>query len=240
MLLETELVPYSLSMPPGERVVVLAPHPDDETLGMGGSLRILTESGKKVKVVILTAGEKADPKVTEKQEYSSTRKKEALKAFKMLGVTDYDFLGFPDRELLVNIDKVQSAVHAIVAAFHPDVIYSPSLIELNPDHRIAAQISSALSSAMDCRCIFYEVATPLRPNILVDISKLFKFKRKAVKCYKSQLKITDYLRIIEALNSYRSLTLGRTVLFAEAFWEVGTGESDEELGKWLSYKSTIM
>jgi LmbE family N-acetylglucosaminyl deacetylase len=241
MLLETELVPYSLSVPPGDRVLVLAPHPDDETLGMGGSLRLLTESGKKVKVVILTTGEKADPKVTDKQEYSSTRKKEALKAFRHLGVKDYEFLGFPDRELISHRDKVEEIINTIVSDFAPDVIYSPSLIELNPDHRMAAELSHELSRREKAvRCVFYEITTPVRPNILIDITKTFKWKKKAMKCYKSQMKILDYLGLMEAMSTYRTFTLGKGVRFAEAFWELRNTSARQDIRMWLSYEMPLV
>lgn len=241
MLLETELVPYSLSMPPGERVLVLAPHPDDETFGMGGSLRLLTESGKQVKVIVLTSGEKADPKVTEKQEYSSTRKKEALKAFRLLGVTDCEFLGFPDRELLVHRGDVKGAINRIVSAFSPDVIYSPSLIELHPDHRIAAELAYEISRGEKAvRCVYYEITTLVRPNILVDISKTFKWKKKAMKCYKSQMKLVDYPGLMEAMNRYRTFTLGKGVKFAEAFWEFHTTFIRQDIHMWLNYEMPLV
>jgi len=237
MLLETDLVPYSVSMPVGERVVVLAPHPDDETLGMGGSLRLLAETGKKIKVVVLTGGEKADTDITDTLGYASIRQLETLRAFKVLGVTEYEFLGFPDRELLRNKDRLEEAIRRIIDDFRPDVIYSPSIIELHPDHRAAAELSISINmETSNPRCIFYEITTPIRPNILVDITKVFKYKKNALKCYKSQLKITDYLRLMEGFNAYRSFTLGKGVKFAEAFWQVGSIKSKEDMKMWLSYE----
>jgi LmbE family N-acetylglucosaminyl deacetylase len=61
MLQESDIIPYHLSHPPGERAIVLAPHPDDETLGCGGTIRLLLKSKRPVKVIFLTSGEKADP-----------------------------------------------------------------------------------------------------------------------------------------------------------------------------------
>ncbi|MDP2754341.1 MAG: PIG-L family deacetylase [Nitrospirota bacterium] len=61
MLQEFDIIPYHLSHPPGERAIVLAPHPDDETLGCGGTIRLLLKSKRPVKVIFLTSGEKADP-----------------------------------------------------------------------------------------------------------------------------------------------------------------------------------
>jgi LmbE family N-acetylglucosaminyl deacetylase len=268
MLLEPDLVPYSVSMPVGERVVVLAPHPDDETLGMGGTIRLLTESKKHVKVIFLTNGDKADPSNKLSQivhsenpphpsllkggkegllneshitEYALLREKEAVKALRILGVSEYEFLGFPDRELLGNKDRLEKAVRRIIDDFRPDMMYSPSIIELNPDHRAAAELSISINmGTSNPGCIFYEITTPIRPNMLVDITKVFKYKKNALKCYKSQLKITDYLRLMEGFNAYRSLTLGRGVKFAEAFWQVGSIKSKEDMKMWLSYEIPIM
>jgi len=241
MLLETDLVPYSLSSPPGERVLVLAPHADDETFGMGGSLRLLTEAGKRVKVLVLTAGEKADAKTNDRERYSSLREKEAVKAFRMLGVTECEFLRFPDRELLSHRDALQEAVNAIVSAFVPDVIYSPSSIELHPAHRIAAGLAYELSRGKEAlRCIFYEVTSPLRPNIFVDISRTFKWKKRAMKCYSSQTKLLDYPGLMEAMSRYRTFTLGKGVKFAEAFWELGDASEAQDIRMWLSYEMPLV
>ena len=170
MLQESEIVPYHLSPPLGEKVLVLAPHPDDETLGCGGTLRLLVESGKTVKVVFLTSGDKGDPehslsRIQKDQkekaetpsysrrgkgdvsdgshftEYASLREKESVKALKILGVSDYQFLRFPDRELHAHFEDVFECVHAITADYLPDTVYSPSIIELNPDHRTTAELS---------------------------------------------------------------------------------------------------
>jgi LmbE family N-acetylglucosaminyl deacetylase len=241
MLLETDLIPYSLSQPVGERVIVLAPHPDDETLGMGGSLRLLAKAGKKIKVVVVTCGEKADPGASDRRRYTALRQREALKAFKVMGIADYEFLGFPDRELTAHMSEVEKAIKKVIAEFTPDVVYSPSLIELNPDHRVTAELALKVSqNAEGVSCIFYEITTPFRPNILVDITGTFRYKKKAIKCHKSQLKLTDYFRLAKAMNAYRTFTLGRGVKFAEAFWEIRGILSKEDLRKWLSYEIPLL
>lgn len=239
MLLETDLVPFGLSSPPGERVLVLAPHPDDETFGMGGSLRLLAQANKRVKIVILTSGEKADVMATD--EYSSMREREAIKAFRMLGVKEYEFLRFPDRELCLCRDMVDEAISRIISMFVPDVIYSPSLIELHPDHRIAAELAYQVSRReAGMRCIFYEVTSPVRPNIFVDISKTFKWKKKAMKCYSSQTEIIDYPGLMEAIGRYRTFTLGKGVRFAEAFWEPAGVFDAQAIRMWLSYETPLV
>jgi len=240
MLSETDLLPFRVSLPVGERVIVFAPHPDDETLGMGGSLKILSDHGKKIKVVVLTKGEKAEPDLTQQKRHAEIRQKEALKAFKALGISDFEFLGFPDREILSHMDAVAEAMKTIVDDFKPDVLYSPSMMEIHPDHRAAAELSLSLCKENPhIGCFFYEITVPVRPSLFVDITKVFKYKKKAVKCYKSQLRITDYLRLAEALNIYRSFTLGKGVKFAEAFWQVRQVRGKETLRNWMTYETPL-
>ena len=90
------------------------------------------------------------------------------------------------------------------------------------------------------RCIFYEITTPVRPNILVDISRTFKWKKKAMKCYSSQTKILDYLGLMEAMSRYRTFTLGKGVKFAEAFWELGNASEAQDVRMWLSYEMPLV
>jgi LmbE family N-acetylglucosaminyl deacetylase len=244
MLQESEIIPYHHSPPPGERVLVLAPHPDDESLGCGGTIRLLLNAKKNVKVIFLTSGEKADPNHTlaHSTAYSLLREKEAEAALRVLGVSDYDFLRFPDREIHVRYRNVLKRLLKAVEEFMPDALYSPSMIELNPDHRTAAALSMELQRSATCgvdpsplRVVFYEVALPLRPNILVDITSVYRRKKSAVKRYKSQLKLMDYLRHITALNTIRSLTVNGS-RYVEAFWSIDRPLSDEEISGWLSYK----
>ena len=60
MLQESDIIPFHCSPPIGEKILVLAPHPDDETLGCGGTIRLLRKAKKQVKVIFLTSGDKAD------------------------------------------------------------------------------------------------------------------------------------------------------------------------------------
>jgi LmbE family N-acetylglucosaminyl deacetylase len=237
---EPEILPFMSSSPPGERVLVLAPHPDDETLGCGGTLKRLCTMGKEVMVVFLTEGEKADPEARGKKRYAETRRREATKAMRVLGVRAYEFLGFPDRELFHHREKFEKALRRIISEFGPDAAYCPSLIEINPDHRAAAELLLTFrGESPDLRCVFYEITSPIRPNILIDVTDTYRYKEKAVKCYKSQLRITDYLVLIRALNTYRSFTLGRGVKYAEALWEVGEEASRDGMGLWLGYERAL-
>jgi LmbE family N-acetylglucosaminyl deacetylase len=248
MLQEADFIPFHISPPVGERALILSPHPDDETLGCGGAIRLLVETGKAVKVIFLTSGDKADPshylshRVHQKPhvtDYSALREKEAEKALRVLGVKDYEFMRFPDRGLSEHYGEALAGLCEIAADFLPDTVYSPSMIELNPDHRAAAALAMDLqrtraSLQESAGVVFYEVSTPLRPNMLVDITSSFGKKKKAMKKYRSQLRLINYLGHMTALNTFRSLTV-KGSSYIEAFWVAEHPLSDEEIRGWLCY-----
>jgi LmbE family N-acetylglucosaminyl deacetylase len=278
MIEEPDIISYQVSTPPGERVIVIAPHPDDETLGCGGTIRLLLEGGKRLKVVFLTSGDKADPsdpkssrrgiitpsppsylqrrelkgalslageKADHVTAYSLMREEEAGRALKVLGVDDYVFMRFPDRELHSADRDVLGRLSDIVREFIPDTIYAPSMIEVNPDHRAAAAMAMEMQrknmehpgreGLQPIRTVCYEIATPLRPNILVDITSVYDRKKRAVKKYRSQLRLKDYLLHITSLNTIRSLTVSGP-RYVEAFWLIDRPLTDEEIIGWLGYR----
>jgi LmbE family N-acetylglucosaminyl deacetylase len=256
VLQESELVPYHLAAPPGERVMVLAPHPDDETLGCGGTVRLLVEAGKAVRVLFLTSGGKGDPSPEASARpggeagYSLMREREAEKALRVLGVSGYEFLRYPDRGMYEHYQDALERILGRVNDFAPDTIYAPSMVELNPDHRAAADLSMEIQKrylphpagsgdrAVPLTLVFYEVTTPLRPNVLVDITPVHRRKKRAVKRYRSQLKVMDYLAHIDALNTIRAVTLNGP-RYVEAFWAVERPLADEDIVRWLSYRETL-
>ena len=252
MLQESEIIPYHVSNPPGERVLVIAPHPDDETLGCGGALGLLVDAKKNIKVVFLTSGDKAESggkgfsDGNYIAEYSLMREEEAERALRTLGVSDYEFLRFPDREVHEHSQDALQRLLKQVKEFMPDTIYTPSMIELNPDHRAAASLSMEIQGrytggadrsdlSAPLRLVFYEVTTPLRPNILVDITSVYGRKKRAMKKYRSQQKLMDYLGYITALNTVRALTVNGA-RYVEAFWCIESPLGSEEIADWLSYR----
>jgi LmbE family N-acetylglucosaminyl deacetylase len=243
--------------------MVLAPHPDDETLGCGGAIRLLIGAQKKIRVIFLTSGEKADPGseqssgvcvsgrvgVQRVTDYALMREQETERALRVLGVSDYEFLRYPDRGIYEHYEDALRRLSEAVREFVPDTIYAPSMVELNPDHRAAAALSMEIqrrymsgSDGSDpftpITLVFYEVTTPLRPNILVDITSVYSRKKRAMKRYRSQQKLMDYLGHITALNTIRALTVSGP-RYVEAFWSSDRPLSGEDISHWLSYRDTL-
>ena len=173
------------------------------------------------------------------------REKESVKALKVLGVSDYQFLRFPDRELHAHFEDVFECVRAITADYLPDTVYSPSIIELNPDHRTTAELSFRIQrgaaagsgAGKGLRLVFYEVSTPFRPNMLTDITAAYGRKKKAMKAYKSQLRLINFIDYITALNTVRALTV--KARYVEAFWVMEQPPGEEENARWLAYQSAM-
>ncbi|MBU0735941.1 MAG: PIG-L family deacetylase, partial [Proteobacteria bacterium] len=219
MLAEDSLIPFHSTDLTGKRVLVLAPHPDDETFGCGGSLALHARAGDPVKVVFLTNGAKGDTSGrNDKEEYVKLRQNEALKACACLDVTDLEFWPYEDRSLAGSRGALRRMID-LLEDFRPQLVYAPSPMEFHPDHRAASFLlcDAIGSSSLDFDVAFYEVGQPLRVNLLVDITGVSDRKARAVGAYKSQLKEKPYGDISLALDRYRSLTLPQEATHAEGF-----------------------
>jgi LmbE family N-acetylglucosaminyl deacetylase len=208
LAMESELIPYAAGFPPGRRWLVLAPHPDDETLGVGATLALAAARGVDVRLAIVTDGGR--------QGDVGVREAEAAAAARELGVAAPEHWRFADRALAATGPRLLAAVLAAFARHEPDNVLVTSPVELHPDHRalaLATQRAVRRSSLLGLRrrpprwVSAYEVATPLRPNLLVAGDEAWERKRRAVAAYSSQLERNPYDAVSEAMGVIRRLTL---------------------------------
>ncbi|HJQ40992.1 MAG TPA: PIG-L family deacetylase [Thermoanaerobaculia bacterium] len=216
MFKEAEAIPYEPALLRGERLLVLAPHPDDEVIGCGGLLALHLREQREVRVVIATDGAEAGG--------AAVREEESRRGLAKLGDNvQVDFLGFPDRQL-ADIPQLQD----LLLAYRPDLILVPAPIEIHPDHFALARIVCELVQRDEtlwadlavARVAFYEVGQPLRPNAIVDITEVAEAKYAAIAEHQSQLGVRDYVGYARGLNTYRTMTLPPEVKFAEAYYVV--------------------
>jgi LmbE family N-acetylglucosaminyl deacetylase len=149
MISENQLIPYHSSDLTGNRVLVFAPHPDDETLACGGSLAIHAVAGDQIEVVLLTNGVAGETQgTTDRNDYIAIRRDETIRACRILGIEQVVFLNFEDRQL----GGAHNALYQIIETinnFKPDLIYAPSALDFHPDHRAAHfLICNAVKSCM--------------------------------------------------------------------------------------------
>jgi LmbE family N-acetylglucosaminyl deacetylase len=214
---EAEAIPFEPQDLRGERLLVLAPHPDDEVIGCGGLVALHLREGRKVHVVVATDGAQAGD--------TAQREAESRAALASLGDATIEFLGFPDR-LLSDSRELDERIAAILCEWKPDLIAVPSPLEIHPDHvalsrafcDLIARDGSLFADLAVARVAFYEVSAPLRPNALVDITSVADAKYAAIAMHVSQAAMRDYTSYARGLNSWRTMTLPPHVKFAEAYW----------------------
>ncbi len=220
MWTEDQLIPYVSSDLTGRRVLALAPHPDDETIGCGGALALHADAGDPVKVVFMTNGARGDMSGREERSrYIRLRRSEARAACARLGVTDLVFWPCEDRALARAREAV-AWLTDLLDGFGPDLVYAPSPLEIHPDHRAGAALVQEAARACDAAfdVALCEVSHPLFVNTLVDITPVLDRKKAAIREYGSQLKELPYDEVCLGLSRYRSLTLPGPATHAEGFF----------------------
>lgn len=217
--MESRLTPYHASpLIECRAALVFAPHPDDETLGCGGLTLALTRQGIAVQAVLLTSGDFGE----HGKAGAGVREAETLAAAQLLGLQQVHFWREPDRGVVCDERTLAAARQAILAA-GADLVLTPSVHEIHPDHRATAWIAIEATRRLveeghALRVAMYEIGAPLpHVDVLVDITAHEAGKRAAIACYPSQLGIQPYDELIFALNRYRTYTLPAAVRYAEAY-----------------------
>jgi LmbE family N-acetylglucosaminyl deacetylase len=224
---ERALVPYEASRFDAKRVLVLAPHPDDEVFGCGGALAGLAARGAAIDVVLVTDGAAGGPDETERRAIAARRAEESRAALALLGGGTVHHGGLPDRGLGARARELEDLVAAWLLRAGPDLVFAPSPVETHPDHRAVAiallsiagrgGADPAAAALARATVAFFEVSQPFRPNFLVDITPVLERKRAAVRAFASQAAERDYASFVDGLNAYRRMTLPGDVVAAEAY-----------------------
>ena len=200
-------------------VLVIAPHPDDETIGCGGTLCLHAGRGDRVCVVYLTSGELGLKHLPRNKAWLK-REREAAQAARILGVTKQFFLRLPDWFIGEDIARAANKLRPVLKQACPELIYLPHKQEWHPDHKAALPIVGAAligSSLPEFVVRAYEVWTPLAGyGHVEDISAVMPRKLRALRAHESQLKAFDYERAVIGLNQFRG-ALAAKCRYAEVF-----------------------
>jgi LmbE family N-acetylglucosaminyl deacetylase len=217
-----------------EKLLVFAPHPDDDVIGCGGTIARYIAQGNQAAIVYVTSGE-AGSLTSNSGELSSLREEEATQAAALLGVSDLVFLRQPDGYISWNQKLVETLV-SIIRSRQPSMVFLPNEEEAVRDHQQSSQIIlEACKRAAGpwfpaCgeqpwsvdKILAYEVWTPLsRYNLTVDISDFMQLKLAALRQHGSQLADIAYDEAVQGLNRYRGVTSG-TGQYAECFQLIKT------------------
>lgn len=212
------LVPSELPVigpPTARRVLVVAPHPDDETIGCGGTLALLADAGAEVVVVVATDGEATIGSPHTVAGTAARRRAEATVACELLGLAAPAFLGLPDGGLDDHVDELRRALADARAALDPDLVLSPWPLDRHPDHRRCAAVVGELADDM-AEVWGYEAHVPLTPTRAVDVSSVVDRKRAALAAHETAGLAMD-LEATLGLNRWRSLPVTGGAGWTEAF-----------------------
>jgi LmbE family N-acetylglucosaminyl deacetylase len=188
------------------RVLVISPHPDDEAIGCGGTIRQHADAGDTVDAVFLTSGEAGGHGLSP-GETRRVREDEAHAAARVLGIRTVQFWQEPDGRLRCRQPVVDRLI-ALLRQAGTSVIYAPHAQDGHPDHRAAARIVRAALQGLDPDerpgAYLYETWTPLSSmRHIVDISETIDQKIAAVRAYRSQCRVMDFDEAFRALARYR-------------------------------------
>ena len=211
------------------KILVIVAHPDDEVLGMGGTIKKLTKSNHEIKIVIMATGISARRSTDFKNssQYNVNKNKKdimnkqiktlkihATKAAKLLGVSNIEFLNYPDNEMdkISNLELTKS-VEGIIKKFKPETIYTHTPFDVNVDHvscyNAVLTATRPKKNTNVKKVMSFEVPSSsewnftsiFTPNTFVDISHELKHKIKALECYKTELQKYPHPRSAKALQA---------------------------------------
>jgi LmbE family N-acetylglucosaminyl deacetylase len=230
-----------MSSASARRVLVVAPHADDETLGAGGTIARHAREGDDVHVAVVTGhGDNGQHPIWPPSRWEKTRAG-ARAACRLLGVTDLQFEEVPAALVADQPGwQLNKVTGAIVERVQPDVLYVPFPMDLHKDHRevfhslSVAWRASSPTGARIREIYCYEVQSETHWNVpyveqgflptsWVDIGDTLEAKLQALACYENQVHPAPHPRSLEAVRAlavWRGSLMGMRA--AEAFVTVRT------------------
>lgn len=196
-----------------KRILVVAPHPDDETLGAGGTIAKFSEQGHQVSVLVVSGHL---PPIYSREDYEITVS-EAKNAFKILGVAESWFLEIPATMVSEHpVGILNGKISEVIKEIEPHIVLCP-FPDRHIDHRVVFEsVMVATRPVATGRCIellaAYETLSETHwnaahiepnfvPNWVVNITMQIDRKIAAASCYKSQIPVFPGARSIEAVNA---------------------------------------
>jgi N-acetylglucosamine malate deacetylase 1 len=213
------------------KILIFSPHPDDETLGCGGTLLKHLSDGDEIFWCLMTYG---NAKMGHDEKHYSKWDNILDRVNKEYKVKQFINLRYPSGALdTIGYMELISKTKRVIDTVRPDIIYVNHFSDIHTDHRYTYDIVMSSSKNFNCpfikKIITYETISEtdfspvsdnraFTPNIFVDISDYMTHKLKIMKLYESEIMkepMPRSLRSIKALASYRGSRIGAK--YGEAF-----------------------
>ena len=213
------------------KILLISPHPDDETLGCGGTILKHKDKGNKIYWLIVT---NIDEKNRWDKDIVKKRQEEIKTVAEMYSFEKTFKLDYPTAKLdTIPIHEIIKSISKVMFEIKPEIIYLPNRSDIHTDHRITFKAvyscTKNFRSPFIKKILMYETLSETEfapalpedafvPNVFVDITKYFEKKLEIFKIYKSELMkkpLPRSLEVVEAFDKCRGSQIGKK--YAEAF-----------------------
>ncbi|MFC7321847.1 PIG-L deacetylase family protein [Halobacillus campisalis] len=215
-----------------KKVLIVAPHMDDETIGLGGTIKRHIQEGAEVHCVFSTDGSNSESELS-REELSRIRKDEIEKVNELLGMDSIHYMDLPDGNVQ-STSEAQNKLISLLEQIEPDLIYCTPFVDAHPDHTgTTAILSDCLKLRRNGEKIrLYEINCPIPPreiNCVIDITSTYPTKKDAIKLFTSQAIAFDGFLLLNKLKSH--MVKDRSVSAAEVFIEVDADQFTKQFDK---------
>ena len=209
--------------PGGLRVLVLAPHPDDEVVGCGGTILSHKGAGDEVEILYITDGRRSRAQGLDEAGMARRRKDETADVQKIFGISEKIWLGFQEGRW--QTAELTEALLSTLDTFNPRIIYAPSRIDYHPEHiRVAYALADVLANpamkAASNIIRIYQVHVPLTyllTNLITPVDgKTNRLVEAALAAYDTQILS---IRRTQRMRLYDRRFYGLDMPI-EPFWQV--------------------
>jgi LmbE family N-acetylglucosaminyl deacetylase len=199
------ITPKPFTLANNARVMVLAPHSDDESIGCGG---LILSYPQQMEVVCLTDGSRGDPSIP-RDTLIAIREQELANALAFAGVKKFHFLGIADQGMAQGYDRF-----ATLDLTQIDYVCVPNFLDQHPDHKAVTLLLQRLLKEKPynptLNIVFYEVwgALPVWNTYTQLDDQLLAQKHQMISHFVSQTKQINYAERLTGLHIYRGIVVG--------------------------------
>ena len=223
---------HILEIRPNDKILIIAPHPDDECIGPGG---ILCLYPNQCSVLVISDGREGQEDLPS-EECKGIRRAEFIDEMRFLGIRSYQMLDYKDGTLIQHIDCLRQIDLSVYTK-----IFVTGSHDNHPDHTAAyASVCQRLHQQQihNVDVYLYEIHAPLEnATHILDITNVIDKKKRLIQFHQSQLRTIPYDRYAECMAEYRALQNRLRGQYVEAYTlvlpEHGLDGSTMELEKQL-------
>ena len=213
----------------GRTALVLAPHPDDEIIGCGGTIIQLVRSGCRVVCVQATDGSDGWAlRALPETERRNLRLEEARAVAQAAGIREVDFWRADNRDFHAS-DPMIARLSDLLRRLEPALVFTPFLADAHKDHRtlnavLAGAILASGDALANAKILGYEVWSLAPASLVCDVTAVREAQEDLLRRYEMGMRVDDFIDLCERRNHYNALRLLGRPGYAEVFHAVAPAD----------------